>query len=168
MIEGTVERSEMDEQMLTMSRWRRKWSVICSEWYSCSKCWAKNLCKTVLHNSRTFVWISTNFDHCNLSQARPDHHKFCARWVTYRRGLDWWRNLLNTYTTCYYISHYVFSSLSSSTVVSRDSLNPSLIRLRSSLYSLGSCPTENTISEQFLYRYTCVFTSPLRACSFPR
>jgi hypothetical protein len=30
-------------------------------WWSCSKCWPKNLWKTALHNFRTFVWISTKF-----------------------------------------------------------------------------------------------------------
>jgi hypothetical protein len=37
----------------------------------------KNLCKTALHNFRTFVLIYTNFTQRSLL----DYRKFCARWV---------------------------------------------------------------------------------------
>jgi hypothetical protein len=74
--------------------------------------------------------------------------------VTIKRGLDWWPDLLHTYTTCYYTSqttiiHYVFSSLSSSTGASL------------SVYSFGTAPTENTASQECFYCYKGVFTSPL-------
>jgi hypothetical protein len=47
--------------------WSRvKWSAICSEWWSFSKCWPKNLWKTTLHNFRIFTWISKNFTHSSL------------------------------------------------------------------------------------------------------
>jgi hypothetical protein len=68
--------------------------------------------------------------------------------VTYRRSLDWWPDLFGTYATCYYVSQtrYVFSSPSSSTAISRDSLNSTLSCLRSSLYSPGAALTENAVS----------------------
>jgi hypothetical protein len=44
--------------------------AICSQWWSCSKCWLKNLWKTALHNFRTFIWISTNVTQSSLQ----DYH----------------------------------------------------------------------------------------------
>jgi hypothetical protein len=52
--------------------------AICSEWWSCSKCWPENLRKTVHHNSRAFVWISTIYD---IITVRLGCHKFYARCV---------------------------------------------------------------------------------------
>jgi hypothetical protein len=44
---------------------------------------------------------------------------------------------------------------------SQETLNSSFSCLRSSLYRLGAAPTENTVSNKFLYCYSDVFTSPL-------
>jgi hypothetical protein len=64
MREGTVRqwcRMFKDWRANKCSRWRAKFPSICSEWWSCSKCWPKNLRKTTFHTFRTFVWISTKF-----------------------------------------------------------------------------------------------------------
>jgi hypothetical protein len=85
MCEGTVRqwcRIVKDGRANRCSRWRAKCSVICSEWWSCSKCWPKNLWKTVLHNFRTFVLISINFKHCSQPENHSlGYHMFCARWI---------------------------------------------------------------------------------------
>jgi hypothetical protein len=56
--------------------------AVCSEWWSCSKCWPQNLLKRELHNFRSFMWISANFTYCSVRHYhRLGCHKFCARWV---------------------------------------------------------------------------------------
>jgi hypothetical protein len=90
----------MGEQMFTM-----KWSAICSEWWSCSKCWPKHLWKMALHNFRTFVWISRHFTHCSLQ----DYHRHArlskvlckmgstimSWWKMSKRGwAQWWQTSL--------------------------------------------------------------------------
>jgi hypothetical protein len=85
MSEGTVRqwcKMFKDGRANKCSWWRSKWSAICSEWQSCSKCWPKNLWKTALHNFRTLLWISTNFTHSPpWDYHRLDYHKLCSRWV---------------------------------------------------------------------------------------
>jgi hypothetical protein len=53
------------------------------------------------------------------------------------------------------------SSQSSATVHSRDSFNPSLSCLRSSLHNLEAAATESTVFWQFLCCYRGIFTPPL-------
>jgi hypothetical protein len=69
--------------------------------------------------------------------------------VAYKRVLVWWPHLVHTCTTCYYnwqpTLWHAMSSPVSSTAIFRDSLN-SLSCLRSSLYTIGAAPTENTFS----------------------
>jgi hypothetical protein len=58
------------------------WRSVVSDGWSCWKCWPKNLWKTALHNSRTFVWISTDFTHSSLWDCHSlGYHMFCAKWV---------------------------------------------------------------------------------------
>jgi hypothetical protein len=76
MSEGTVRQwcSEFkDGQANKCSWWTAKWLAICSEWWSCSKCWPKNLLKTALYN----------FTHCSIPDFTVSlgYHKFCTRRV---------------------------------------------------------------------------------------
>jgi hypothetical protein len=68
----------------TSSRWRAKWSFICSEWWCCSKCWLGNLWKTARNNFRTsceFPQISHFFFYEIITVKLCYRDKFCARWV---------------------------------------------------------------------------------------
>jgi hypothetical protein len=62
---------------------RRGRPTIYSEWWSCSKCWPKNLWKTAFHNFR----ISCEFRQISCSllyeiiTVRLGYHKRCATWV---------------------------------------------------------------------------------------
>jgi hypothetical protein len=58
--------------------------AICSEWWSCSKCWPEKLWKTAaFHNFRTFMWIYTNFMHCSLWD---DHNEARLSQVLHKIG----------------------------------------------------------------------------------
>jgi hypothetical protein len=85
MSEGTVRRCcrmFKDGRANKRSWWRAKWLAICSEWWSCSKCWPKNMniWKTVIHNFRTFTWICTNVLY-EIITVKLVYHKFCATCV---------------------------------------------------------------------------------------
>jgi hypothetical protein len=58
-------------------------------------------------------------------------------------------------------SLYVFSSPSSSTAASGDSINSNSAGIGSLLYSLGAALTENIASQQFFYFHRGVVISPL-------
>jgi hypothetical protein len=67
----------------TCSRWRAKWPVICSEWWSCSKCWQK------ISEIRRFKMSECSCKFPQISRTvlyesitvRLPYHKSCARWV---------------------------------------------------------------------------------------
>jgi hypothetical protein len=72
-----------DGQVNKCSRWRMKWSAICSEWWACSKCWQKiceRWCFTITELSCEFPQIS-HIVLYKIITVRLGSHKFCTRWV---------------------------------------------------------------------------------------
>jgi hypothetical protein len=67
-----------DAQVKKCSGWRvNGWQAICSEWWSCSKCWPNNLWERVIHDFRTLGEFPALFSTSFITVRR----KFCARGV---------------------------------------------------------------------------------------
>jgi hypothetical protein len=72
-----------DGQVNKCSQWRAKWSAICSEWWSCSKCWPKvceRQCFTISELLREFPQILCTVLY-KIITIRLGYHKFCQRQV---------------------------------------------------------------------------------------
>jgi hypothetical protein len=71
----------VQKRMSKCSWWRAKWLAMCSEWWSCWKCWKK--CErqfTISEISCDLPQISRNLLY-EIVEVRVGYHRVCARWV---------------------------------------------------------------------------------------